>query len=57
MNKKFVEIDDITFRRLERLVAENGFSSVDELLTAFAQNFSAGCSVTLTKDPTQKSVA
>ena len=47
MNKTFVEIDEATLRDLEKIAEEHGFSSIDELLTAFAKNFSTGCSVTL----------
>ena len=48
MHKKFVEIDDATLLDLEKIAKENGFASVEELLTAFAINLSTGCSVTLT---------
>ena len=48
MSKKFVEIDEATLRNLEKIAKDNGFTSVEELLTAFAKNFSTGCSVTLT---------
>ena len=47
MHKKFVEIDEATIRDLEKIAKENGFASIEELLTAFAKNFSTGCSVTL----------
>ena len=47
MSKMFVEIDANTLRNLEKIAKESGFVSVDELLTAFAKNFSTGCSVTL----------
>ena len=43
----FVEIDEATLLNLEKIAKECGFISVEELLTAFAKNFSAGCSVTL----------
>lgn len=46
--KKFVEIDPKTYRALEAIAKEHGCSSVEELLTRFAENFSRGCSVTLT---------
>lgn len=46
-NKIFVEIDEATFSNLERVAKYNGFSSVEELLVAFASDFSIGCSVTL----------
>lgn len=48
MHKKFVEINDTTLLALEKIAKESGFTSVEELLTAFAKNFSTGCSVTLT---------
>ena len=47
MSKKFVEIDGDTFLDLEKIAKDNGFTSIEELLTAFAKNFSTGCSVTL----------
>jgi hypothetical protein len=47
--KQLVEIDEATFVALAKLAAEKGFSSVEELLTAFAKDFSTGCSVTLGK--------
>ena len=48
MSKKFVEIDDATLLDLEKIAKDNGFTSIEELLTEFAKNFSTGCSVTLT---------
>lgn len=45
--KKFVEIDDKTLEALTNLAHIKGFSTVEELLTAFADGFSTGCSVTL----------
>ena len=47
--KQFVEIDESVFSDLEKIAKENGFSSVENLLTALAKGFSAGCSVTLLK--------
>ena len=47
--KRFVEIDDETMKSLEAKAKENGFSTVEELLEAFAKDFSTGCSVTLKK--------
>ena len=46
--KKFVEIAPETYRALEAIAKEHGCSSVEELLTKFAENFSQGCSVTFT---------
>ena len=46
--KTFVEIEPETYRALEALAKEHGCSSVEELLTKFASDFSNGCSVTLT---------
>ena len=48
MSKKFVEIDDAPLLNLEKIAKDNGFTSIEELLTAFAKNFSTRCSVTLT---------
>lgn len=45
--KKYVEIDDATYEALTALATNKGFSTVEELLTAFAKDFSTGCSVTL----------
>ena len=45
MSNKFVEIDDATLLDLEKIAKDNGFTSIEELLTAFAKNFSTGCSV------------
>ena len=42
MSKKFVEIDDATLLDLEKIAKDNGFTSIEELLTAFAKNFSTG---------------
>ena len=47
-NKSFVEIDERTLRNLEKIAKESNFSSVEDLLTSFAESFSTGCSVTLT---------
>ena len=47
-NKVFVEIDSETFNNLEKIAGDNGFDSVEKLLAQFAENFSRGCSVTLT---------
>ena len=47
MNKTFVEIDEYTLRELKKVAKSNGCKTVEELLTAFAKNFSTGCSVTL----------
>ena len=47
MSKKFVEINEKTLAELEKIAKDNNFGSVEELLTAFAMNFSSGCSVTL----------
>ena len=47
MSKRLVEIDEATFKDLEKVAKDNGFSSVEELLTAFANDFSSGGSVTL----------
>lgn len=45
--KKFVEIDVVTYEALNALATSKGFATVEELLTAFANDFSTGCSVTL----------
>ena len=45
--KQFVEIDETTLLALEKIASDNGFESVEKLLTAFAKGFSTGCSVTL----------
>ena len=47
--KRFVEIDDATYKALSIVAKSKGFATVEELLTAFAKNFSTGCSVTLKK--------
>ena len=47
MSNQFVEIDQETLERLEKVAKANGYSSVEKLLTAFALQFSTGCSVTL----------
>ncbi len=49
MNKRFVEIDEETLERLEKVAEANGYPSVEKLLTEFAIQFSTGCSVTLTQ--------
>lgn len=46
--RKFVQIDDATYGKLEALAEKNGYESVEKLLTDFASKFSTGCSVTLT---------
>lgn len=48
--KTFVEIDDDAYKALEEKAKEKGFSSVEELLEAFAKDFSTGCSVTLKRN-------
>ena len=48
--RKFVEIDDEIYAKLEKQAHEKGFSCVEELLAAFAKNFSTGCSVTCRAD-------
>ena len=45
--KTLIEIDAATYAALEKVAKDKGFSTVEELLTAFAKNFSTGCSVTL----------
>ena len=45
--KQFIEIADETMNALEQKAKDNGFTSVEELLEAFAKDFSTGCSVTL----------
>lgn len=47
MAKQFVEIDPETYKALEKIAHDNGLNDVEELLSAFAKNFSIGCSVTL----------
>ena len=47
MSNQFVEIDQETLARLEKVAEANGYPSVEKLLTAFALQFSTGCSVTL----------
>lgn len=47
MNKQLVKIDEDTYHALKAIAEKNGLSSVEELLTQFAKNFSSGCSVTL----------
>lgn len=44
---KFVEINEETYNQLAALAEKNGFDSVEKLLTNFANEFSTGCSVTL----------
>lgn len=46
--KQFIEIEPDTYRALQAIAKENGCPSVEILLTKFAENFSSGCSVTLT---------
>lgn len=45
--KEMIEIDNDVYASLEAVAKKNGYSSVEELLTAIAKNFSTGCSVTL----------
>lgn len=45
--KRLVEIEETVYSNLEKVAAENGCATVEELLTKFAENFSTGCSVTL----------
>ena len=45
--KEKIEIDDKTYADLEKVAKRNGYETVEELLTAIAENFSTGCSVTL----------
>lgn len=45
--KMYVEITDVTYAALDALAKSKGFATVEELLTAFAKDFSTGCSVTL----------
>lgn len=47
MRKKFVKIDEATYDALVKVAHDNGFDSVEKLLTEFAEDFSTGCSVTL----------
>lgn len=43
---KFVEIEESVYHGLEKVAAENGYPSVEKMLTEFAVRFSQGCSVT-----------
>lgn len=47
--KQFIEIATDTYRSLESIAKKSGCTSVEELLTKFAVDFSTGCSVTLTR--------
>lgn len=46
MKKQFVEIDAEVYARLEAVAREKGYESVEKMLTAFAFEFSGGCSYT-----------
>ena len=45
--KEKIEIENEVYANLEAVAKKNGYATVEELLTAIAQNFSTGCSVTL----------
>ena len=49
MASKFIEIDEEVFGNLEKVAAENGYPSVEKMLTDYANKFSPGCSVTTLK--------
>lgn len=46
MSKQYVEIDAEVYARLEAVAREKGYESVEKMLTAFAFEFSGGCSYT-----------
>lgn len=49
-NMRCVKIDEAVYANLEKVASRNGMKSVEDLLTAFAKNFSSGCSVTIKAD-------
>ena len=49
MSKQFIQINEKTMAQLEKMATQKGYPSVEKLLTAVANGFSTGCSVTILK--------
>lgn len=50
MSKQFIQINEKTMAQLEKMAKQKGYPSVEKLLTAVANGFSTGCSVTCLKN-------